>query len=98
MGDVVANVDLKTHAQPPGAITADRGLRFHWGNKSIDESLDGDDLGSTWKDLVDAVRTQDADDFDDAIDALKLLVSFTWEQDWTDAVKRLFEDVIRPPS
>ncbi len=96
MGQNVGNVELKAHGQPSGAVTSDRGLRFHWGAKSIDESIDGDDLGSTWKDLADAVRTQDADDFDDAIDALKLLVSFTWEQDWTDAVRKAFRDVIWP--
>ena len=96
MGDIVANVELKTHGQPSAPVTVDRGLRFHFGNESIDESLDGDDMGATWKDLVDAIRDQNATDWSDAIDDLKLLVAFTWSQAWTDATKKAFWDAIHP--
>lgn len=96
MGVDVGNVEVGCHAQPFGAVTADRYIRFHLGNDSIDEELFGSALGGIWKALADAVRTNSSSAFTSAVNDLKLLVTFTWSQDWTDALHAAFKDVIFP--
>ena len=93
MGKDVANVKIRSHAQPSGAITADRWMGFHLADDSISESLTNP---APWDDLANAVRTVNATAFDNVIDDLKALVSFTWDQDWTDATHKAFKDVIWP--
>ncbi len=99
MGQDVANVYPRAHGRKAGAVSADRALRFHWGNKSIDETIGGTALGGTWKELVDAVRDNKPADFNDAITDLKALVSFNWDADateWRDATWNGFLDIIHP--
>lgn len=85
---------MLAHGQPSAAVTTDREIRFHHANDSIDETLTG--LTTVWVDLADAVRTNNGSDFNDAIDALKVLVTFTWTTDWKNAVHKAFKDVIAP--
>jgi hypothetical protein len=96
MGVTVGNVYPRTHGQAAGPVTDDREIRFHKANASIDETLDGDTLGNTWKDLVVSVRDVDATAFAAAIVDLKAMVGFTWSTDWTDAVHEAFKDMTRP--
>lgn len=85
---------MLAHGQPTTPVTSDREIRFHHANDSIDETLTG--LTTVWVDLADAVRTGNGPDFSDAIDDLKVLVSFTWTNDWTNAVHKAFKDAILP--
>lgn len=96
LGEDIMNIEIHSHGNPGSPVTADRWIRFHRGSMSIDEKLTGSQLGGTWKDIADAVRKKNSSDFISAVSDLSVLVSFTWSQDWSEALYEAFDDVIWP--
>lgn len=87
-----ADVERHTHATDTAIVEADRWVRFHWGNESIDETKTDPDW---WDDARDASRGTDTQAWIDAVDLVKADVGFDWDDhpnEWKNALRKCFRD------